>query len=195
VLRFDLISTWAPDFLAAIRRHYPGSRGAPPGKKLAWRILEDGRYVGWIGLGEPAFKLAARRRLGLTDARPLDGTVCCFIYRLEGARLAAASTILRAWLEQAARDWAYYYGAAPTHWETLVGQGVAGHHGACFRRVGFRPLGLTTGRSARRPAGATHGPRVWFDATPKLVLYRGPLARLPLASVTLLKLTTQTNGL
>jgi hypothetical protein len=36
---------------------------------------------------------------------------------------------------------------------------------------------MTTGRTARRPAGSTHGARVWSDGTPKLVLYRGPLVR------------------
>ena len=50
--------------------------------------------------------------------------------------------------------------------------------GACFRRAGYRSLGMTTGRTARRPAGSTHGARVWSDGTPKLVLYRGPLARM-----------------
>jgi hypothetical protein len=30
------VSTWHPSFVAAIRAHYTGSGGAPPGKKLAW---------------------------------------------------------------------------------------------------------------------------------------------------------------
>lgn len=70
MISFFAVSTWDPAFVAAIRRHYTESRGAPPGKKLAWRIVEDGLTVGWIGLGEPAFKLAPRRQLGLIDARP-----------------------------------------------------------------------------------------------------------------------------
>ncbi len=177
-LTIEPCSTWAPDFVAAIRRHYPGSRGAPPGKKQAWRIWEERQHVGWVGLGEPAFKLAPRRRLGLDDARPLPLTVCCFIYRLEGARTFTASSILRAWQPIAAADWCRRYGWRPEHWETLVGQGAGGNPGACFRRAGWRSLGMTTGRSARRPAGHTQGPRVWGDSTPKLVLYRGPLHRV-----------------
>jgi hypothetical protein len=176
---FLQISTWAPDFRDAIRRHYTGSEGAPPGKKLAWRIHERGRIIGWIGLGEPSYKLAPRRRLGLLDARPLAHTVNCFIYRLEGTREESASRILRAWHQVAIRDWELRYGWKPSHWETLVGQGVAGNLGACFKRSGYRRCGLTTGRSARRPAGRSHGARVWMDATPKILLYRGPLDRVP----------------
>lgn len=175
---FVAISTWDPGFVAAIRRHYTGSRGAPPGKKLAWRIDDGAATLGWIGLGEPSFKLAPRRRLGLADARPLPATVSCFIYRIE-APVPSAGDILRAWIPVASAGWLARYGVAPIHWETMVGQGDAANPGACFRRAGFRPLGLTTGRSARRPPGATHGARIWQDATPKLVLYRGPLARIP----------------
>lgn len=177
-LSFAPISTWDPSFVAAIRRHYTGSRGAPPGKKLAWEIREDGRRVGWIGLGEPAYKLAPRRRLGLDYARPAPLTAACFIYRLEGPRERTASAILKAWHPIASDAWGVAYGWSPVHWETLVGQGATGNPGACFKRAGYRSLGLTTGWSARRPAGHTHGPRVWSKSTPKLVLYRGPIARL-----------------
>lgn len=178
-LDFVRVPTTAGRFHAAILRHYTKSEGAPPGKKIGWEITEGGRTVGYVGLGEPAFKLAPRRRLGLVNARPLEGTVSNFIYRLEGPRLAKASTILRAWHVIATRDWLAEYGWAPVHWETMVGQGVAGNLGACFRRAGYRALGWTTGRTARRPLGHRAGPRVWGDGTPKLVLYRGPLARLP----------------
>lgn len=51
--------------------------------------------------------------------------------------------------------------------------------GACFRRAGYRRLGMTTGRGARRPAGSTHSARVWGPTSPRMVFYRGPLARLP----------------
>lgn len=177
-LAFIPISTWAEDFVGAIHRHYTESKGAPPGKKLAWRIIENGRVIGWIGLGEPSFKLAPRRKLGLLDARPLPETVSNFIYRLEGPRTAKASQILRAWLPVAAQGWKDRYGWLPVHWETLIGQGDAKNMGACFKRAGFRSLGLTTGRSARRPPGHTNGARIWMDSTPKLVLYHGPLARI-----------------
>lgn len=112
---FDQCSTWAPDFVEAIRRHYTGSRGAPPGKKMAWRIFEAGQLLGWIDIGEPAFKLAARRRLGLADGRPLHETVCCFIYRIEvdrSERNASSSGILLAWLPEAESAWRREYGWA-----------------------------------------------------------------------------------
>ena len=183
----EAISTWAPDFVASIRRHYTGSRGAPPGKKMAWRIKEDGRVVGFIGLGEPSYKLAPRRALQgrteeeeeiLAGARPLPHTVGLFIYRLEGHHETTASAILRAWEPHALSEWETRYGWTPEHLETMIGQGeeVAGY---CFRRSGWRSIGHTTGRGARRPPGATHSPRIWMDTTPKLVLYRGHLARKP----------------
>lgn len=182
---FEAVSTWDPYVLGHIRAHYTGSRGAPVGKKQAWIIREGGVRVGVVGLGEPCFKLSPRRRLGLEDARPLPHTVSCFIFRLAG-HTTRASDVLRAWHEQAAVDWEARYGWAPVHWETLVGNATEGgrqHHGgalgACFRRCGYRSLGWTTGRSARRPPGATHGARVWSDAAPKLALYRGPLPRQP----------------
>ncbi len=166
-------STWDGDFLRAILDHYTKSRGAPPGKKLAWRILERGLHRGWIGIGEPMFKLAARRRLNIQDGRPLPETVCCFIYRLEarGGGLARSSDILRAWHPEAAATWRDIYGWTPIHWETLVDPAEVESPiaGACFRRAGYRSIGLTTGRGARRPAGSTHGARVWADVSPKLV--------------------------
>jgi hypothetical protein len=178
VITFRLCdSTWEPGLIAAFRAHYTGSRGPNPGKKLAWEVLEGGAHRGWIALGEPPYKLAPRRRLGLADARPLPHTVLCTLYRLDAAGETVASSILRAWHPIAALDWQARYGWTPVHWETMAGQGeeVLGY---CFRRAGYRSLGLTTGRTARRPAGHTHGPRVWSDAPPKLVLYRGPLARV-----------------
>lgn len=182
-LNFEECSTWADDFRAAILRHYTKSRGAPVGKKQGWRIFEHaGRttgLIGWIGLGEPSFKLAPRRRLGLLDARPLPFTVSCFIFRLEGPRLLTASAILEAWMPIAAEAWHARYGWRPVHWESMVGQGDTKNLGACFRRAGWRKLGWTTGRTARRQTGNAHGKRVWSDAPPKLVFYKGPLARVP----------------
>jgi hypothetical protein len=183
-IAFLQISTWDKEFVDAIKRHYTGSSGPPPGKKMAWRILENGRHRGWVGLGEPSFKLAARRRLGLADARPLPATVSNFIYRIEASGDALASHMLREWHDIAASEWQSRYGVRPIHWETMVDPECVDSDvpGACFRRAGYRSLGMTTGRTARRPAGHGQGPRVWGDASPKLVLYRGPLARLPLAS-------------
>lgn len=187
MIEFRLVSTWNPRFLAAIHAHYTRSAGPPPGKKLAWEIREEGEHRGWIGLGEPSFKLAARRRLGLADARPLPLTVCNFIYRLDEKGPTRASAILKAWHGPASIDWAYWCGWRPVHWETLVDPAEVGpgddkdEHvpGYCFRRAGYRSLGDTTGRTARRPAGSTHGARVWSDGSVKLVLYRGPLKRTP----------------
>jgi len=186
-LRFEPVSTWDPRIRRHIDAHYTGSDGAPPGKKQAWLIWEDRAPVGCVGLGEPSFKLAPRRRLGLADARPLPRTVSCWIYRVQG-HSARASEILASWLAVADARWAERYGWDPVHMETMIGAPAEGgrtHHGgalgACFRRCGFRSLGWTTGRSARRPDGSSHGARVWTDAEPKLVLYRGPLPRLPVA--------------
>lgn len=178
---FEACSTWAEDFRGAVLRHYTGSKGAPVGKKQGWRVYEHvGRItnlIGWIGLGEPTYKLAPRRRLGLQDARPLERTVNNFIFRLEGARLTSAREILRRWMPIAAECWERRYGWRPIHWETMVGQGDAKVLGACFRGARWRRLGWTTGRTARRQTGNAHGKRVWSDATPKLVFYFGPLAR------------------
>lgn len=182
MIEFVLRGSRDPRFTEAIRAHYTGSRGAPYGKKICMEILEDG-HRGWIGVGEPTFKLSPRRRLGLEDARPLPKTVCCFIYRLDAPGLTPASKILRDWHHVAARWWEIAYGWMPEHWETMVDPTKIlekGNPGACFRRAGYRPLGYTTGRSARRPEGHGKGsPRLWVDDTPKLVLYRGPLHRLP----------------
>ena len=183
-ISFEECSTWAADFRGAVLRHYTGSKGAPVGKKAGWRIFENaGRItnlIGWIGLGEPSFKLAPRRRLGLADARPLDRTVSNFLYRLEGGpRLTTASEILRQWMPVASEHWERRYGWRPVHWESMVGQGDAKVLGACFRGARWRRLGWTTGRTARRQTGNSHGKRTWSDAPPKLVFYFGPLAREP----------------
>jgi len=178
-LSFHGCSTWDPHFVRAIREHYTGSRGAPPGRKLAWVVVESGEAIGVLGLGEPPYKLAARRRLGIQDARPLPGTACNFIFRRWGG-VSLGSAILRAWHPVASREWLQAYGENLEHWESLVLPGAVASEvpGACFRKAGYRSLGMTTGRSARRPAGSTHAARVWCDAEPKLVLYRGPLARI-----------------
>jgi len=176
------VSTWCAPFVAAIRRHYTGSRGAPPGRKLAWRIMVGARSVGWVGVGEPAYKLAARRRLGLLDARPLPATVCCFIYRREDPTGPSGAAILDLYHRAAAIEWLRRWEESIVHWETLVLPGATPSPvaGACFRSAGYRSLGMTTGRSARRPAGSTRGARVWGNSEPKLVLYRGPLPRVAL---------------
>ena len=183
MVSFEECSTWADDFRGAVLRHYTGSMGAPVGKKQGWRIYEHNGHsrilIGWIGLGEPSYKLAPRRRLGLRDARPLDRTVSNFIYRLEGPRLTPASGILRMWMPVAADCWERRYGWRPVHWESMVGQGDAKVLGACFRGARWRQLGWTTGRTARRQTGNSHSKRTWSDAPPKLVFYFGPLARLP----------------
>ncbi len=183
-LHFEPVSTWHPEVCRAIAAHYTGGGGAPPGKKAAWLAWEDRALVGVIGIGEPAFKLSPRRRLGIEDARPLDHTVCCWIARFTGNRQRSGD-ILRTWHPLAASYWAHRYGWAPVHWETMVGNATEGgreHHGgalgACFRRSGYRSLGWTTGWGARRPGGSTRGPRAWELGNPKLVLYRGPLPRL-----------------
>lgn len=180
---FLQISTWSARFKAAILAHYTRSRGAPFGKKLAWEIIVGGEHRGWIGLGEPAYKLAARRRLGLLDARPLPHTVSNFIYRLDAPGDLLASEILKRWHVVASQAWFFRYGWEPVHWETLVDPAEvrstgSTNPGACFRKAGYRSLGLTTGRSARRPPGATHSARIWSDSSKKLVLYRGPLHRV-----------------
>jgi|LakMenEpi03Aug12_release.lakeMendotaPanAssembly.Ray.scaffolds.fasta_scaffold02365_8 hypothetical protein len=177
------VSTWDAGLVQAYADHYTGSRGAPPGKKLAWRIFTAGRARGWIVLGEPSFKLAARRSLGLMDARPLASTVCCALYRVD-ARLPgepSAGDILRTWHGVAAAEWAARYGWTPLHWETMVDPAAVSSvvPGACFRRAGYRVLGNTTGWGASRPAGSTRGPRIWTSGKSlKLVMYRGPLARV-----------------
>lgn len=178
---FLQVSSWDRDLVAAYGEHYTQSKGAPPGRKIAWRIFTAGRARGWIVLGEPAFKLSPRRMIGITDARPLPHTVCCAIYRVDTRRDCepSAGDILRMWHSVAAVEWAQRYGWQPIHWETMVDPAAvkSKNPGACFKRAGYRALGLTTGRSARRPAGHAHGARVWCDSSPKLVLYKGPLAR------------------
>ena len=128
-ISFEECSTWSDDYRGAILRHYTGSRGAPVGKKQGWRIFEHvgpiTNLIGWIGLGEPSYKLAPRRRLGLQDARPLDRTVSNFIYRLEGARFTTAREILRKWMPVASEWGERRYGWRPVHWESMVGQGDA----------------------------------------------------------------------
>lgn len=179
-LSTQVISTWHPEFVAAIRRHYTKSRGAPVGKKMAWRIVFNDVVIGWFGLGEPAFKLAARRRLGIVDARPLPFTVSNFIFRLERDTGPNASHVLKHCLPLFIDEWERRYGWRPLHIETLVDPSEVSSEvpGYCYRRSGFRSLGMTTGRSARRPAGHSHSVRVWSDSTPKLVLYYGPLPRV-----------------
>jgi len=89
--------------------------------------------------------------------------------------------VLRAWHVVAAREWNTRYGFVPLHWETMVDSAQVESEvaGACFRRAGHRHIGDTTGRGVRRPAGATHGARVWGDTPVREVFYRGPLARIP----------------
>lgn len=182
MIDFRIAGSRDADFVAAIKAHYSGSSGAPYGKKICVEVREDGAHRGWLGLGEPTYKLSPRRALGLSDARPLPQTVSCFIYRLDSPGQTPASKILREWHHTVSRWWFITYGWHPVHWETMVDPTKIlekENPGACFRRAGYRPLGFTTGRSARRPEGHGKGePRLWVDDTPKLVLYRGPLHRV-----------------
>lgn len=175
---FVRISTADPNFVAAIRTHYPKSRAAPYGRKLAWAIWNNGMCVGHIGLGEAPYALSARRRLGLPSMPPPSNSACCFIYRVEGHN-ERASCILKQWLPIAKAEWLDKYGEELIHIETMVDESKTKSSvgGACFRRAGFRSLGDTTGLEVSRP----NGRRVFKPGgTPKLVLYHGPLPRLPL---------------
>lgn len=111
---------------------------------------------------------------------PLPLTVGCFIFRVDKQGLARGSDVLKAWHVAASREWSTRYGFVPLHWETLVDPAEVESEvaGACFRRAGYRRLGPTTGRGARRPAGSTHGAREWGDTPIRQVFYRGPLHRL-----------------
>lgn len=119
----------------------------------------------------------------MLDTSPLPQTISCFIYRLDAEGSFPSYKILRAWHPIMENDWAFVYDWKPIHVETMVDPEKIlnkENPGACFRRAGYRPLGFTTGLTIRRPAGHTHGPtRVWSRGNPKLVLYRGPLHRLP----------------
>lgn len=184
VAAFLPVSTWDREFRASLREHYSASEGAPPGKKIAWRILIGGHHYGWIGLGEPTFALAARRAIGLPTHPPQPLTVGCFIYRVEADKETRegvkSSAVLRDWHVTAGREWNTRYGFVPLHWETMVdaAQVESEVAGACFRRAGYRHIGDTTGRGARRPAGHTQGARVWGPTAIRQVFYRGPLARI-----------------
>jgi hypothetical protein len=136
-ISFVRISTWNKDFVSAIRRHYTKSRGAPPGKKMAWEIWEGEILLGYIGLGEPSFKLSPRRILGLEDARPLPMTVNNFIFRLETKTEIRASKILRLFHDMAAKEWEHEYGWKPIHWETLIDPKEIQSNvvGSCYRRA------------------------------------------------------------
>ncbi len=47
MIAFWPCSTWDPDFVACLREHYTRSRGAPPGKKRAWRVIDHGVHRGY----------------------------------------------------------------------------------------------------------------------------------------------------
>jgi hypothetical protein len=177
LLKFERVSTQDSWFLKTLREHYTGSRGAPYGKKLGYIVFaDDDEPIAALGLGEPTFKLAARRRLGLEDGRPLPYTVNNFLYRRVSNLGPSGSHLLRTWHEIASDDWETRYGWRPVHWETLVDPAhVPGSvPGLSYLRIGYRQLGMTTGRTVRRP---THGRREWADGPQRLVLYRGPLVR------------------
>lgn len=180
MLQFVQISTRDKHLVSALRQHYTGSRGAPYGKKLAWAAVFNGNVIAYFGLGEPSYKLAARRNLGLQDARPAPYTVSNWLFRRISVHGPKGSELIRTWHEVAANDWQHRYGWRPIHWETMVQADAVMSEvpGAAYRRAGYRHIGSTTGRSARRPKGHSHGPRVWMDAPVKMVFYRGPLARM-----------------
>ncbi len=186
LLRIEpLASVGNPEFVAALRRHYTESRGAPAGKKLAWGLWEGDTLRGYLGLAEPSFRLAARRALGIEDiSKPLPGTYSNFFYRLEAPGAWRASEILLAWHTQMPDDWMARYptskyptSSRPTHIETMVDAAkvTSVNPGYCYKLAGYKLIGGTTGRGARRPPGHTHGARVWGDVSRKIVFYHGPL--------------------
>ncbi len=184
-LRIEPLASVGGPFKEALLRHYTESKGSPAGKKLGWGIWEGSALRGYLGLAEPSARLAARRALGIENIEPLPGTYSNFFYRLEAPGAWRASEILIAWHSQLADDWAERYplGAKyptshrPVHVETMVDAGkiASVNPGYCYKLAGYKVIGGTTGRGARRPPGSTHGPRVWGDVSRKIVLYHGPL--------------------
>ena len=181
-LAFEPISTRHPEKMAALLEHYPGSKGPPYGKKQGFRIWEDGQHRGWFGVGEPSFALGARRSVG-RNPKDRANTVNNYMYRLDAPGERKASEILNELIPEAEERWIRRYGPENRieHWETMVDPAAVKSQvpGASYRRAGFRSLGPTSGLSFRRPAGHGQGSRIRVPGTQKLVLYRGPLDRVP----------------
>ena len=134
----------------------------------------DGGILGIIAAGEPMFRCAPRdRALALNLAPgvpPPRWLVACVAFRVEGAPFGVASRAIALWRASVAQDWSERYGDAVRAWETLVGPPRSG---ACFRHDGWRRVGYTTGRGARRPGGHGHSKRIWIDTGErKMVLLR-----------------------
>ncbi len=179
-LSIERVSTWLPEKVAALKRHYTGSAGPPPGKKIGYRIVEGDQVRGYAGYGEPSFKLGARRMVG-RDPADRSGTVNNYMFRLENDGTHKASEILRELEARVAHDWRAQYGWEPQHWETMIDPDAVMSDvvGGSYRKAGYRRLGPTSGLSFRRPTGRGSGPRLEVPGTQKQVFYRGPFDRVP----------------
>lgn len=162
------------EYAAIWSRHYTRSRGAI-GRQTHYLVRLGGRVVGIVAAGEPMFRNRARdRALGLVYAHdkepPPRWLASCVAFRVEGAPHGFASACLAEFRAGAASDWKREYGDEIMAWETTV---EPPRYGACFRKDGWRRVGRTTGRGARRPAGHGHGrKRVFVATTRKIVLVR-----------------------
>lgn len=179
-LWFEMIGKGHSGLIQAIKRHYPGSKRPISGRCMCWEITETEGVIGYIGLGDTTLNLVARKRLGTGSAYKLHESVCVFMYQLvdQRKRYNCASTILKRWESIASKCWFLRYGWRPMHWETFVNPQLIkekDNPGACFKRAGYRTLGWTSGKSAQH----YHPERTVAQNSRKIVLYKGPLARIP----------------
>lgn len=177
-LWFHLVRGSDPGLVRAIQRHYPGSKATPGGRCLCWQIVENDRTIGYIGLGDAMPHLQARRKLGLKSSLAMKHSVCVFMYQLvdRSKRVSEASTILAKWHGIASWCWLIRYNWRPVHWETFVNPLLIRERdnpGACFKRVGYRTIGMTSGTTH---CYSKH--RTPEQNASKIILYKGPLARI-----------------
>jgi hypothetical protein len=135
---------------ALLARHHPLGTGPLCGAQLRYLVASAAGWLGALGFGSAAWRLAPRDRwIGWDEAsraaqleRIVTNSRFLIVPSVQVPHLA--SHVLGQALRRLATDWQARHGVVPLLVETFVDPGR--HRGTCYRAANWTPLGSTQGR-------------------------------------------------
>lgn len=177
----ELIKTKRTDsnLLSRMANHYSQPKGFV-GRNICYAILYSGVYYGHIVAGSAALHLPNRNEFFGIEKSSLNSIINNIFFNVTPVDghypiRNFTTTIVKAFIEQARRDWRVKYGDECIGFETLVERPRTGE---LYLRAGWQVVGETKGYTCRRTAGkgtdTWTGKRVWNtnpdELRPKTVL-------------------------
>jgi hypothetical protein len=161
----------------AMRSHYSKPRGFV-GRRIIYEVRVDGTLYGYTSSNSATMNLPGRSRVFFAAQRYLNRIVnngFFHVYRVDDQYPFRnfVDAVVEHWEKVSPLGWKDRYGDDVVGFETLV---QIPRTGECYRRAGWRKVGLTKGHTCRRVAGKStdswSGRRVWSRGPRKWVFVK-----------------------